>query len=368
MDKVKIELHDGNQIRVIGDLDGKGADELILTMSPQVNYFVDLEESSNINFSALRSLLRARQDGLHFVVTNACDKIAEMFEDTGVSRFIGVCRKPKPLDIGKYEEFGGGFLSKAFNSPDGDSMIKVYGANVPMWMVNQEKMTAKAVMQFGIPTPLVGSVYTDGKLNGIDFERIEGKKSFSRIISEDPSRTEELIEKFAGMCRKLHSTPCDTNMFSDRTFFYRRAVVNCSEISDDEKQKVLSFVDSIPCATTCLHGDMQISNVITNGKDDLWIDLADFGYGNPMLDLGMWYFLSNLNTEEISLDVFHMGVKEMANIWKIFAKFYFDADTPEKLEAANNKVIPFAALHMLYLGSSYGFRPHMLPFIRKVLL
>ena len=42
------------------------------------------------------------------------------------------------------------------------------------------------------------------------------------------------------------------------------------------------FVRSVPEAITCLHGDMHIGNVITDGMRDYWIDLGDFAYGNPL--------------------------------------------------------------------------------------
>lgn len=351
-----------------GILDGTGADAIVESMSKEGHYTLDFDKVEGIRFAALRSLLRARQNGFHFTIINLCQSVAEMFDETGVSVFISTCRKPKHLDISKYSEFGGGFMSKAFNCDDGDSMMKLYGSRVPKRMVEQEKLIARSVMVFGIPTPLVGSLYEDGENNGLDFERIEGKRSFSRIISEEPERMEELTVKFAKMCKKLHATQCNVDIFPDRTISYKRAVDNCKELSDEEKAKVQKFLASVPPATTCLHGDMQLSNVITNGKDDLWIDLADFSYGNPMLDLGMWYFLSMLNSEEISQHVFHLGVADMSKIWKIFAREYFDADTQEKYEEVVRKVEPFAALHMIYLGSTYGWEPHMMPFVKKTLL
>lgn len=359
---------DGNYIRVSGILDGEGANKLVQNINKDNIFTLDLLEVSEIKFAALRSLLRCRQSGMRFNVINASTEVAERFEDSGVATFINVSRKPKPLVLGSYDEFGAGFLSKAFNNEDGDSMIKVYGKRVPKWLVNQEKTIAKAVMVFGIPTPLVGSLYEDGENTGLDFERIPGKRSFSRIISEQPERMEEMTVKFAKMCKQLHTTQCDTNIFSDRSLFYKMAIEQCKDITDEEKQKALDFLNSVPKETTCLHGDMQLSNVITNEVDDLWIDLSDFGYGNPMFDMGMWYFLSVLNNEQRSQDIFHLSINDMRKIWKIFAKEYFDADTEEKQEEVVQKVEPFAALHMLYLGSTYGFEPGMIDFVRAKIL
>lgn len=365
--EIKISV-EGNIIKVAGSLDGAGAEKIATAMNTDVIYSLDFGEVDHLNFAAIRALLRCRQKGQHFCIINATDAVAERMEDTGVSTLINVCRKPKKLDLSKYTEVGASFLSHAYNSEDGDSMIKVYGARVPKWMVAQEKAVAKAVMMFGIPTPLVGTLYEDGESTALDFERIEGKRSFSRIISEEPERLEEMTVRFARMCKKLHSTKCDTNMFSDRTVFYRQAVANAEFLTPEEKAKAMKFIDSIPAAETCLHGDMQLSNVITTEKEDMWIDLSDFGYGNPMLDMGMWYFQARLNDERIMKNLFHFGQDTMDRIWPVFVKEYFGADTPAKQEEVNRSIEPYAALHMLYLGASYGFEGNMLDYVRKQIL
>jgi len=357
-----------NIVKVSGVVDGKGADALTQDIKGDAYVSLDFSDVSEVKFAGLRSLLNFRKSGHKFCVINADDSIAERFEDTGVSAFINVCRKPKKLDISKYEEFGASFLSKAFNSADGDAMIKVYGSRVPKWMVAQEKAVAKAVMLFGIPTPLVGTMYEDGEHTALDFERIEGKRSFSRIIFEEPERVEEMSVRFARMCKKLHTTPCDTAIFADRSIYYRQAIANCKDITDEEKARAMSFVDSIPAATTCLHGDMQLSNVITNEKEDMWIDLSDFGYGNPMLDMGMWYFQAVYLGEEMTRHMYHFGKETMNVVWRIYVREYFGADTDAKYESVMKEIERFGALHMLYLGSTYGFEFDMLQFVREKIL
>lgn len=359
---------DGNNIRVCGILDGPAANRLAEAIGEGMFYILDFSEVESVNFAALRALLRCRQSGRKFFITNASSEVADKFEDTGVSSFINICRKPKPLDLSKYEEFGASFLSKAFNSADGDSMIKVYGSNVPKWMVAQEKAVARAVMLFGLHTPLVGTLYEDGEKTALDFERIAGKRSFSRIISEEPERLEEMSRRFARMCKQLHTTECDTNLFQDRRLYYKRAIATCKDITEEERAKAFAFLESIPAATTCLHGDMQLSNVINDGVEDMWIDLGDFGYGYYMLDMGMWYFLSVFNDERIQMNLFHLNKAQMLEIWNYYIDEYFGADTPEKKAAVVAEVEKYAALHMLYLGSTMGFIPGMLDFVRAKIL
>ena len=355
-------------LRPAGILDAAAADRLVAEMSDPLPYILDFSDVEAIHFAALRRLLNARRSGRCFSVVNASDAVVDRFTDSGVGEFIDVCRKPRPLDTSKYEEFGASFLSKSYNSADGDAMMKIYGANVSREVVAQEKAVARAVLRFGLPTPLVGSIYADGDRTALDFERIAGKRSFSRIISEEPERLEEISRRFARMCRQLHETPCDTALFGDRVLAHRQAVLHCKELSDTEKAAVLRFADGIPAVTTCLHGDLQMSNVITTpAGEDLWIDLGDFGYGHPLLDVAMWFFLSKLNTEERAQQLFHLGLPELSRAWDFFAEEYAGAASPEEKAAFERKVLPYAALHMLYLGVTYGFQPGMVDFAKSVL-
>ena len=346
----------------------KGICGLLEEMNGEGLFTLDFEGVDSIRFAELRALLNCRRSGKQFSIINASEAVIEKFEDSGVSSFINVTRKPKHLDVSKYQEFGAGYLSKAYNCNDGDSMLKIYSENVPEEVVLREKNVARSVLLFGINTPMVGSLYENGNFKGIDFERIEGKRSFSRIMSEEPERIDEMSIRFAHMCKQLHSTPCDTGIFQDRTIFYRQAVIDSDVLDEGQKAKIMAFIDSIPAATTCLHGDMQPSNLITNGKEDFWIDLSDFSYGYPLLDLGMWYFLSNLNTEELTQHIFHLGKAQVLHVWDVFVSEYFGADTPEKKEEVRHMVEPYAALHMLYLGTNFGFHPWMMSYIEKVLL
>ena len=107
---------------------------------------------------------------------------------------------------------------------------------------------------------------------------------------------------------------------------------------------------SIPPATTCLHGDLHIGNILDSSFGNLWIDLADFSYGNPLFDFGMMYLVCRCNPDDLTKKLYHIDNAAMLKFWEMFACEYFGADTPEKLAKVENKLRPFAALKMLYFG------------------
>ena len=334
-----------------GTVDAAAAGRLLASMTEDRTYTLDFEDVDGIHFAALRKLMNARRAGCRFCIINACDAVVDRFVDSGVGTLIDVCRKPKPLDLSRYEEFGASYMSKAYNCDDGDSMMKLYGPGVPRETVFREKTVARAVMLFGLPTPLVGSVSEDGGRTALDFERIHGKRSFSRIISEEPGKLEAIARRFARMSRQLHETPCDTAVFENSVLAHRQAVINCRELTDADKEAFLSFADSIPAATTCLHGDLHIGNIITDGQRDLWIDVGDFAYGVPEWDLGMMYFASNFMSEERCDNIFHLNNATLRAHWNAFARVYYDTDSKEALEAEVRKMHPFIATKILFAST-----------------
>ena len=80
---------------------------------------------------------------------------------------------------------------------------------------------------------------------------------------------QELSLIFAEMAKKLHSTKADTTKLVSTKEKFRRFYLEKAVVPDFYKQKALAFIDTVPDTPTCLHGDLQISNVITDGKRTL---------------------------------------------------------------------------------------------------
>ena len=281
-----------------------------------------------------------------------------------------------PVNLGDYVESGGGFLSVSYNHKDGITMAKFYGEDVGV--PAQELLLARRVYLMGLPTPAAKRLVTDGQRYGAEFRRITPKESFARYISNRPDGYEDIAIRFAHMCRRLHTTDCNTAHFESVTDYYIK-IIGQSAFTEMEKEKMRLFVRSVPVRTTCLHGDLHIGNVITTGGPlstegqqlpvyDLWIDLGDFRWGNPLYDLGMFYLVTYTNSEEMTQNLYHISNAQMREVWRIFAAHYAGADTTEKLAAFEAQVRPFAALRMVLFTLKVGMIPDMVGFIRDNLL
>lgn len=258
--------------------------------------------------------------------------------------------EPVKIDLADYERSGEGFNAESYNHKGGHTMIKLYAESVSPELPLRELRTAMNVFRMGLPTPMPGRFVTDGKRYGCEFSRVVDKKSFARAISENPDSMERFATEFARMCKQLHSTVCNPAVFPSAVDMSCKAVEKATIFSEDEKKKVLDFVKSVPSATTCLHGDLHIGNILDSSFGNLWIDLADFSYGNPLFDFGMMYLVCRCNPDDLTKKLYHIDNEAMLRFWKLFACEYFGADTPEKFAEIENRIRPFAALKMLYFG------------------
>jgi len=272
--------------------------------------------------------------------------------------------EPVKIDLADYERSGEGYNAMSYNHKGGHTMIKLYAESVSPELPLRELRTAKNVFRMGLPTPMPGRFVTDGKRYGCEFSRVVDKKSYARAISDNPDSVERFATEFARMSKQLHSTVCNPAVFPSVVDMMCGAIEKATIFTDSEKKKVIDFVKSVPSATTCLHGDLHIGNILSSSLGNMWIDLGDFCYGNPLFDLGMTYWVCKCNLEETTMRLFHMDNEKMQEVWKIFIREYFGADTPEKFAEIENRIRPFAALKMLYFGVIKGHED----FIRENLL
>lgn len=277
--------------------------------------------------------------------------------------------KPRPewIDLADYEESGDGYTAISYNHKDGKRMMKLYADYIPLAVPEQELAISWAIMDLGIRIPKAYRLVTDGNRVGVEFERIQGKRSFARAISQEPERLEAYVKEFAEACRKLHAIPCNTEVFPSVKDHFNAAIDASKDYDAAQKARMHAWVDAAPDATTCLHGDMHIGNIITANGEDYWIDLADFRYGHPYFDLGMLYFVCISNpSDEMAQRLFHLSHAQMLQVWETFVRYYFGPEAD--LETVNRTIEPYAALFMIHFANRQGMFPHWPAVIEKTLL
>ena len=232
----------------------------------------------------------------------------------------------KRIDLNDWIEFGGGAAGSSFyHKSDEGLVLKLYGERWPQKRSLDEYVRSRSVFEMGVPCPEAYEYVTDGKRYGMISQRIKDKKSFYRILSEQPERVDEMARRFAVAARKLHDIECNTSVFRPLKERYEVAFTDM-KAPQDVKNELFKILHSFPDGTRCIHGDMQGGNIITDGEKDYWIDLGDFSYGDPIMEFStLWHNAINLGDAKI-LDMFHIHQDLNMEFTKLVFKHYYGED------------------------------------------
>lgn len=255
------------------------------------------------------------------------------------------------INLDDYIQTGEGGTALTYNHKDGKTLAKLFMPSMAADNAKREFLINQVVYDSGLPTPKPIRLITDGTRFGAEYELIQPKRSFTRIISQEPDQLVPLSERFAVLAKQIHQTPADTTRLPDMKELAGTWIDRLTEFPDDLKARFHRFLDTVPSTPTCLHGDLHIGNIITDGSRDLWIDVGDFAYGVPQWDLGMMYYSSHFLSPERADNIFHLDNDTLRAHWDAFAPVYYGTDSQEALDAEVRKLHPFIATKIAFFIS-----------------
>ncbi len=270
------------------------------------------------------------------------------------------------INLSEYRKSGAGANGESFNCiADNSVMLKLYNTDYPTDTIFTELEIARKVYELGIPSPEPGQLVTDGERIGIRFRRILGKRSFSRMIADEPQRYDEFTREFARFCLRLHSVECPEGYFPDAKPQFKALLDADVYLDAEQKRQASAFIQGIPDTGTALHGDMHIGNVlstlpsgapISQPHDLYFIDLGYFARGCPLLDLGMMRCICVTSDEEFRRKEIHIDTTMGAKVWTSFVDEYFEGRLT--VEEADDLIIPYQALKCFLVEYNLnGFLP-----------
>ena len=253
------------------------------------------------------------------------------------------------IDLEDYIQSGEGGTAVSYTHKTRSTLAKLYKPGFEADRAREEFLTARTVFQMGIPTPEPYRLVTDGERFGAEYELVGGKRSFARIISEEPERLEEISLAFVDQAKALHATPADTA----RLRSYKQTLIKFYKekdlVPEAYKQRSLAFLETVPDTPNCLHGDLQIGNIITDGKRTLWIDVGEFSYGIPQWDLCIMWIMAHRMDSQRADHLFHLTPEQIRKHWEIFLPAYLGTKDPKVLEEYSRRLGPFYATKVPYV-------------------
>lgn len=253
------------------------------------------------------------------------------------------------ISLGEYSPSGEGGTAITYKHNTRNSLAKLYKSGFEADMAVEEFKVAKAVYELGIPTPKPLRLVTDGERFGAEYEFISGKRSFARILSEEPGRMHEMVEAFAKAAHALHAMRADTTRLPAIKEVLRTFYLSTDVVPPEYSARALAFLDRIQEPETCVHGDFHIGNIITDGKRTLWIDIGQFGYGAPEWDLGwLWTMSHNLGDARADF-LLHLTQETLVSFWNAFLPAYLGTSEPATIEAYTRKILSYYAVRVPYM-------------------
>ena len=353
-------------IRVYGPLGDENTLKIKDFLVKDQENILDFAQVYTINFSGIRALLNFKYEGYKFFIINVSRKVMHRLDVTGFASIIPVTAIPKEYSLERATQSGDGYTSVTYFTNDGDAMVKLYYEFVDKDELLKEKRYSVEAFKLGVPTPLGGDLIEVNGKHGIIFERIKTKSSFARSYSDNPEKGEELAKDFAELAKKLHSTPTNKSVFSNAKDLYKGYLAKFKDLTDEEKARIAKFIDNVPDADTCIHGDFHFGNaILTSDNQKLFIDMSDFAYGCPLFDLGTMYFVTHNDRNDRCEKLFHNTNANLEKFYRMFISYYY----PDKsIEDVDEMLKPFAALTVIHFASKSTQDTWMAYYVRQYLL
>lgn len=253
------------------------------------------------------------------------------------------------IDLNDYTYSGEGGQGVAYTHRSDPRLAKLFNPGFEVDVALEEFKMAEAAYDLGIPTPKPLRLITDGERVGTEYELIRDKRSLCRIISEEPGRLEEISLDFAGACRELHSRRADTSRIPSMKGRMQEFLSREGVVPDSLSEKMATFLETVPDTPCCLHGDMQIGNIITDGRRTLWIDIGQFAYGAPEWDLALCMRVCDIKDPARADKLFHLTPGQMRRHWDIFIRAYYGLSSDEEVARCERRLMPYSAIKVAYM-------------------
>src|SRR5574344_265405 len=288
--------HDGqlSVVELTGSINSGNAhefeDALSGEPSSEEGVIIDAGGLEYISSAGLRVLLAAKKrcKGKIFRVVNVNDEGMNVFDVTGFSEIMDISRAVRQLSVEGCDRIGAGACGEVFRLGD-ETIIKLYYPRVKKEEIEQEKALAKKAFVMGVPTAISYDIVEADGRTGVVYEVIKSK-TIGELIRGDEAHLEDYVSLYADVCRHIHSIEALPGQLPSFKDINRADIPNVTGVTDAERSYLHRFLDLVPETLNCLHGDLNINNIMVQNGECCLIDMGEFSTGTPMFDLSRILF------------------------------------------------------------------------------
>ena len=315
---------------------------------------LDATELQYVASSGLRVILKIAKSEKNFKIENVSSAIYSVFEMTGFSRIINISKALRKIDLEKCERIGFGGNGAVYRVSE-DEIVKVNYNPDTYGGLEKELTKAKEAFLLGVPTAISFDLVDcgDGK-RGVVYETIKST-TLGEAMHSDPSRMEELTDRYVEQLNELHSIRTDNPVFGSAKDNFRKQVEDSSKYLTEEEGKLLHLVlDALPEGDRLVHCDAHPKNLMIQNGEMLWIDMEQMAVGHPIYDLiSIAVILDGMRTEEMIMNIAGMSNANVALLKECFLRKYFKTEDKEMLEKLSSMM---GALRLIRTVFAIGFK------------
>ena len=179
---------------------------------------------------------------------------------------------------------------------EGDCAVKQFDENYSTSDVLNEALNQARVEETGLPIPKLKEVRKNGEKWEIVMDYIPGK-TMKQLIEEDPSREDELLNRFVDIQLSIHKTiaPVTMNKLKDKM----QRKISESKLNATTRYELHTRLESMPKHKKVCHGDLGLGDVIITPDDKYYIiDWAHATQGNASADAARTFLKFSLTYGE----------------------------------------------------------------------
>jgi uncharacterized protein (TIGR02172 family) len=180
----------------------------------------------------------------------------------------------------EYELIGSGRTADVFVC-ENECVLKLYRESIDAGSIANEFNAAVYAYENNLPTPKPVSRVRKDNRYGIVFSKIAGR-SLLNILSEKPMRMARIAVQMARLHHRINSVAYPDAVNSQKQNMIT-AIASSGVLSEDEKNKITAYIDTLPDERFLCHGDFHPDNIMID--DDVWIiDWMTGTSGSPACD------------------------------------------------------------------------------------
>lgn len=307
---------------------------------------LDFAGISYVSSAGLRIILKLKQQYNNFAVVETSLEVYDIFSMTGFTNIMEIKKGLKRISLMGAEVIGDGYFSTVYRI-NKDTIIKVFNRVSDPEQIERELKLAKEAFILGIPTAISFDIVRvdDGKL-GVRFEMLDCE-SLKNMVLKYPERSEEFVDKYAALLKKMNTTECSNPNIPDMKQAYLRKLSKIEQwLPADAYQKLTRMFNAIPERKTLIHGDCHFKNIMVQNGELLLIDMDTLSVGYPIFELASIFApYVAFNEDEPGNSERFFGIKDedAAKLYDELIKRYFGKDDP----VIKDKIKIMGYVHMI---------------------